>query len=123
MSDYAAIAKTNWKRLTPSQYEALENPEAFFQNLADQAEEQINQLQLSLQGQDSPSEDFLAKWGRLNAAKQQAEEIVISEVLTPPRDQWETDLETEEDESPDPTWTAINQRIAQLDQEATQAPE
>ncbi|RUQ19843.1 TnpV protein [Kocuria sp. HSID16901] len=123
MSDYAAIAKTNWKRLTPSQYEALEHPEVFFQNLADQAEEQINQMQLSLQGQDSPREDFLAKWGRLNAAKQQAEEIVISEVLTPPRDQWETDLETEEDESPDPTWTAINQRIAQLDQEATEAPE
>jgi hypothetical protein len=122
MSDYAAIAKTNWMRLAPSQYEALENPEAFFQNLASHAEDQIDQLQLSLEGQDSPSEDFLAKWGRLNAAKQQAEEIVISEVLTPPKDQWETDPQ-DESETPDPMWTAINQRIAQLEQEADQRPE
>lgn len=122
MSDYAAIAKTNWMRLAPSQYESLENPEAFFQNLASQAEDQIDQLQLSLEGQDSPSEDFLAKWGRLNAAKQQAEEIVISEVLTPPKDQWETDPQ-DESERPDPMWSQINQRIAQLEQEADQTLE
>lgn len=122
MSDYAAIAKTNWMRLAPSQYESLENPEEFFQNLASQAEDQIDQLQLSLEGQDSPFEDFLAKWGRLNAAKQQAEEIVISEVLTPPRDQWETDPQ-DESERPDPMWSQINQRIAQLEQEADQTPE
>lgn len=122
MSDYAAIAKTNWMRLAPSQYEALENPEEFFQNLASHAEDQIDQLQLSLEGQDSPSEDFLAKWGRLNAAKQQAEEIVISEVLTPPRDQWETDPQ-DESERPDPMWSQINQRIAQLEQEADQTLE
>lgn len=122
MSDYAAIAKTNWQRLAPSQCEALENPEEFFQNLATQAEDQIDQMQLSLAGQDSPAEDFLAKWGRLNAAKQQAEEIVISEVLTPPRDQWETDPQ-DEAETPDPMWSQINQRIAQLEQEADQTAE
>lgn len=114
MSDYATIAKKNWQRLNPSQYQKLENPDEFFQNLAEQAEDQVNQLQLSLAGHDSPNEDLYQKWGRLNAAKQQAEEIVIADLLTPPREQWEDDPETEEDEQPDPTWLAINQRADEL---------
>ncbi|WP_284986824.1 TnpV protein [Arthrobacter sp. fls2-241-R2A-172] len=95
MNKYGRQAQEAWKTASPTQYSQIQNPDEFFTNLGEQAQEQVDELQIKIAGPDPKGEGYLEKVGRLNAARNQAEEIVRYELLSPP----ETE---EEDENVNP---------------------
>ena len=54
------------------------------QQLGEQAEREIQQLEDAIAGSDPPNEDYLTKVGRLNAARQAAQERVLAELILIP---------------------------------------
>ncbi|MET3370642.1 UNVERIFIED_CONTAM: hypothetical protein ABIE34_003919 [Jeotgalibacillus campisalis] len=99
MNKYGRQAQEAWKTASPTRYSQIQNPDEFFTNLGEQAQEQVDELQVKLAGPDPKGEGFLEKVGRLNAARNQAEEIVRYDLLSPP----ETEGEDEEDEYVNPS--------------------
>jgi hypothetical protein len=97
MNRYGRQAETMWKQACPGRYAELEDPEAFFTDLGEQAMEMVLELEVRIAGPDVPGEGYLEKVGRLNAARNQAEEIARAEILAPP----ETEEPETEDEDPD----------------------
>lgn len=81
MSKYGEIAKSHWARTDPARFQAIADPETFFANLGEQAENQIQELAATLAGPDRPGEEYLQKVGRLNMARLQAEEAVLAELV------------------------------------------
>ncbi|AMM34787.1 hypothetical protein SA2016_4135 (plasmid) [Sinomonas atrocyanea] len=96
MNRYGRQAETMWKQACPGRYAALEDPEAFFTGLGKLAMEMVLDLEVKIAGPDVPGEAYLEKVGRLNAARNQAEEVARAEILAPP----ETEEPDEEDEDP-----------------------
>ncbi|MFJ4761668.1 TnpV protein [Kocuria marina] len=105
MNTYGKTAQQNWMTLAPSAYQQIENPEQHFTMLGQDAMAQVQQLQTQIAGPDPMDEGYLQKVGRLQAAKNQAEEVVRENLLTPPRESWETTEEPEEET--DETFQAI----------------
>ena len=103
MNTYGKFAQNAWKTLAPSQYALIVDPEAWFTNLGQEAENSVDSLQVQIAGHDTPGETYLEKVGRLTAAKMQAEEIVRAEMLTPQPE----DLEEDPDEDEEPSTTSI----------------
>lgn len=103
MNTYGKFAQNAWKTLAPSQYESIVDPDAWFTNLGEEAENSVDSLQVQIAGHDSPGETYLEKVGRLTAAKMQAEEIVRAEMLTPQPE----DLEEEPDEDEEPSTMGV----------------
>jgi hypothetical protein len=95
MNKYGRLAKSHWARTDPSRYALISDPSRFFMELGQQAESEIQELSLRLAGPDPPREEYLAKVGRLNMARLQAEEQVLAELIL---------IEAPEDpeEAPDP---------------------
>lgn len=81
MNRYGALAKNHWQNTDPKRYEAIENPETFFQELGEQTESEVQALAEHLAGPDRPGETYLEKVGRLNMARLQAEERVLSDLV------------------------------------------
>lgn len=81
MNHYGAQALKHWQTYLPQRYATLTDPNSFFSTLGDQAASQIADLTQQLAGPDLPDEGYLGKVGRLTAAKQQAEEIVLPELI------------------------------------------
>ena len=76
---------SHWQRTDPDRYAEIPEPkEAFFQQLGEQAEREIQQLEDAIAGSDPPNEDYLTKVGRLNAARQAAQERVLAELILIP---------------------------------------
>lgn len=96
MNKYGRQAQEAWKIASPTKYSQIPDPDEFFTNLGEQAQEQMDELQIKLAGPDPIGEGYLEKVGRLNAARNQAEEIVRYELLSPP----ETEDEEDEYENP-----------------------
>ena len=97
MNKYAHMAARHWQRFLPDRWRAIPESErtAFFTGLGEQAAAQIEELEMRLAGPDPVGEGYLEKAGRLNAARMQAEEVVLRELILPaPR---ESDLEEEDD--------------------------
>ncbi|BCW42731.1 hypothetical protein StoSoilB3_42660 (plasmid) [Arthrobacter sp. StoSoilB3] len=84
MNKYGRQAQESWRAASPTRYSQIQNPDEFFTNLGEQAQEQVDELQIKLAGPDPKGEGYLEKVGRLNAARNQAEEIVRYELLSPP---------------------------------------
>lgn len=85
MNQYGAMAQRHWERWLPQRYQSIPNPTEFFTDLGELVWSQIDELAPQLAGDDPQSETYLAKVGRLNNARQRAEEIVLPEqVLLPP---------------------------------------
>ncbi len=104
MNQYGAQAQKHWQQWLPDRYRTITTPEPFFTELGETAANLIAELQFQLSGPDIPGESYLEKVGRLNAAKMQAEEIVLAEqVLLAPEKTTsydpELDLEHEESDS------------------------
>lgn len=97
MNHYGRTAMEHWSKVAPSRFAALENPEEFFSTLGEEVLSQVDALSVSLQGNDPENEGYLEKVARLNAAKKQAEEIVLSDLVWIPeelspelaREEWE----------------------------------
>jgi len=81
MNKYGRLAKNHWKATDPSRYASLSDPETFFSQLGLQAESEIQELAARLAGPDPATEGYLAKTGRLNMARLQAEEKILSELV------------------------------------------
>ena len=97
MNKYGKFAQEAWKTTAPEEYALIPDPEAWFQRLGEEASIRVDDLMMQLAGPDPVGETFLEKWGRLNASKMQAEEIVRAEMLTPdPSVQQEPEEDEEE---------------------------
>lgn len=81
MNHYGAQAQKHWRTYLPQRYATIEDPSNFFSTLGEQAAEQIEQRTRELAGPDQPGEGYLGKLGRLNAAKQMAEEEILPELI------------------------------------------
>jgi hypothetical protein len=98
MNTYGKFAQEAWKTTAPAEYALIPDPQAWFEQLGEEASFRVEDLMMQLAGPDPAGETFLEKWGRLNAAKLQAEEIVRAEMLTPDPS---VRQEPEEDEDPE----------------------
>ena len=85
MNKYALMAQRHWAQWLPQRYATLSEPDSYFSTLGQEVAQQIEELTLELAGDDQPGEQYLAKAGRLTAARSRAEEIVLPErvLLTP----------------------------------------
>ena len=81
MNKYGKLAMSHCAKTDPARYAAIVDPETFFGELGEQAESQIQELAQRLAGPDEPGEEYLQKAGRLNMARLQAEEAVLSELV------------------------------------------
>lgn len=104
MNHYGAMAQQHWSRWLPTRYAAIPDPETFFAELGEQAALQIAALGDELAGADPQGETYLAKLGRLNATRNQAQELVLAElILLPPEPGADPDEEPTGSE-PGPGW-------------------
>jgi hypothetical protein len=105
MNKYGRIAKKHWSEFRPLALAELPESEReeFFSTLGEQMEARIINLTIQLEGSDTPGEGYLEKVGRLNAAKMQAEEIVLAESVY-------STVEDDEEDGTDPkTFAWINE--------------
>ena len=84
MNRYGTMARSHWARWLPQQYAAISDPDSFFSAIGQEAARQIDELTTELAGDGQPGEDYLARAGRLAAARSQAEEIVLPQQVLPP---------------------------------------
>jgi hypothetical protein len=106
MNKYATLAMSHWKRTDPARYATIADPQTFFRELGEQAETQIQQLAATLAGPDQPGEEYLQKVGRLNMARLQAEEAILTELVL---------ISGPEQETPaDPTTAWVTQTMRDL---------
>ncbi|MFI5736068.1 hypothetical protein ACIA49_38500 [Kribbella sp. NPDC051587] len=81
MNRYGATAQKYFRDFLPTRYSQIEDPEDYFQDLGQQIQDQITDLTPELAGLDPKGEGFLAKVGRLEAAKKLAAERVMAEMV------------------------------------------
>ena len=93
MNRFGRLAQDRWKALAPVAYAQLEDPSRHFSTLGEEAEKAWIDLADQLTGPDIGGESSWQKVGRINAAKQQAMEIIEVDWLTPPQERTETDSE------------------------------
>jgi hypothetical protein len=94
MNKYAHMAIRHWQTFLPDRLRAIPETDRtrFFTELGEQAASEIEELQMQLAGPDPKGEGYLEKVGRLNAARMQAEEKVLPElILLAPEDEEEED--------------------------------
>jgi len=88
------MAQRHWAQWLPQRYATISEPGSYFSTLGQEVARQIEELTLDLAGDDQPGEEYLAKAGRLTAARGRAEEIVLPErVLLAPEPETSEDLE------------------------------
>ena len=105
MNKYAKLAMSHWKRTDPDRYATIADPRTFFRDLGEQAQTQIQDLAERLAGPDQPGEEYLQKVGRLNMARLQAEEAILTELVL---------ISGPEDETPDPTTAWVTQTMRDM---------
>lgn len=88
MNEFGKMAMDHWRVARPISFERIpENErEAFFQDLGEQAQRELESLWISLAGDDLPEESTQQKEGRLNMAELQAREKVLAEMILLPED-------------------------------------
>ncbi len=91
MNRYGRLAMSHWQRTDPSRYATIPNPVEFFSTLGEQAEAEIQELEIGLAGPDTADEGSLEKAGRLRMARLAAEEQVLREMLLIPGRERESD--------------------------------
>jgi len=106
---YGLMAQRHWAQWLPQRYATISEPDSYFSTLGQEAARQIEELTLELAGDDQPGEQYLAKAGRLTAARSRAEEIVLPQrVLPAPEPQTGEDPE---DSSQPPSSPALPQVV------------
>ena len=83
MNKYGLMAQRHWAQWLPQRYATLSEPDSYFSTLGQEVAQQIEELTLDLAGDDQPGEQYLAKAGRLTAARSRAEEIVLPQQVLP----------------------------------------
>lgn len=128
MNRYGAMARSHWARWLPQRYATIKDPDSFFLALGQETARQVDELSTELAGDDQPGDSYLAKAGRLTAARSQAEEIILpQQVLLAPEP--ETSEDPEENDLPSasagrplmvdrshPLWAEVNAEQQELAQ-------
>jgi hypothetical protein len=81
MNHYGMMARQHWARWLPRRYSQIQNPNSFFSTLGEEVSQAIAALAPEIAGGGPPGETYLARVGRLNAARRQAEETVLKELV------------------------------------------
>jgi hypothetical protein len=83
---WGAVAKDHYERFVPSRVAGMSEEErnSFYSELGRDMEEMVETYELALRGPDPEGEEFLARLGRFNMARLQAEERVRAEFLPAP---------------------------------------
>ena len=130
MNRYGAMARSHWARWLPQRYATIKDPDSFFSALGQETARQIDELTTELAGDDQPGEGYLAKAGRLTAARSQAEEIILPQQVLlapepePSEDPGETGLARPSGERPlvvdrsHPLWAEVNAEQQELTQDS-----
>ena len=101
---YGAQAQAHWMRWRPWELAQIPDPAAFFAELGEQVERQVDLLASDLESQDVPGESYLAKVGRLRMARFDAEAQVLRDlVLLPPEQTPSTTSSSSLTSAPDST--------------------
>ena len=120
MNRYGLMARKHWAQWLPQRYATISEPDSYFSTLGQEVETQIEELTLELAGDDQPGQEYLAKAGRLTAARSRAEEIVLPQrVLLAPEPQASEDPEDSSQPPPSlalpqvvgrshPAWAEVN---------------
>lgn len=92
----AAMAEQHYKTYLPRAYAAIPASKRaqVFEDLAEQANQQIAELEDDLAGPDQPGEAFQARLGRMTEARQAAEAQVLRELILPTPEAEETPAAT-----------------------------
>ena len=110
MNKYGHMALRHWQTFLPDRVQAIPESERerFFRSWGSRRRREIEELQQQLAGPDPKGEGYLEKVGRFNAARMQAEEKVLAElILLAPEDQEEDDSLPAEDRQWFETWREI----------------
>lgn len=84
MNKYGDQALEHWRTFLPTRFAAIEDPETYFTDWGEEIGSQIIELADQLAGPTPAGEEFMQRVGRLNMARMQAEEKVLTEqVLLP----------------------------------------
>ena len=83
MNKYGTMARGHWEKWLPERYAAIREPDSFFSTLGREAEQQVEELADQIAGDGQPGEGYLERAGRLAAARSQAEEIVLPQMVLP----------------------------------------
>ena len=128
MNQYGAMARSHWERWLPQRDATITDPDSFFSALGLETARQIDDLATELAGDDQPGEGYLAKAGRLTAARSRAEEIVLPQrVLPAPEPQTSEDPEDSSQPPPSlglpqvvgrshPAWAEVNAEQTEREQ-------
>jgi hypothetical protein len=80
MNMYGTLAASHWKKADPARYDELENPTEYFEQLGERVLARVNDLAIQMEQNPPTDEEYLQTVGRLNAIREQAEEIAMSEL-------------------------------------------
>ncbi|MEW2401961.1 hypothetical protein [Streptomyces sp. NPDC046862] len=86
MNRYGRAALAHWRQHLPRQYGTLPDPLAFFTNLGETAERQAGELSdaMVLEGTPDGGETAEQRSRRALSAKDEAEQVVLQELIRPP---------------------------------------
>jgi hypothetical protein len=83
MNKYGQTARSHWATWLPQAYAAIREPDSFFSAIGEEAARQVDELASQLAGTGQPGETYLQRAGRLTAARSQAEEIILPQMILP----------------------------------------
>ena len=78
---YAHQARNHWTIHRPRQLSQIQDPDAFFTELGREIQQRVDLLSQELEGLDVPGEGYLAKLGRLQSARFDAQAQALRELL------------------------------------------
>lgn len=87
MNRFGLMALEHWRTNLPRRFSTVQDPETYFRQVGELAQQRIEDLAADLAGDDPAGEGYLEKLGRLNMARLQAEETVVREDLLPDPEQ------------------------------------
>jgi hypothetical protein len=87
VNEYGEMARDHCRRWRPAACAEITDPDSYFTDLGDRVAQEISDLWAELRARSGnpAGEDYIARVGRLNALRKQAEEVVLADlVLLPP---------------------------------------
>lgn len=81
MNRYGVLAMEYWKKWAPTRYQGLEDPEVFFTDLGEQIQSQVLAILEPMERTIPMETPYLEKVGTMNAMRNQAEEVVLAEMV------------------------------------------
>ena len=100
MNRYGRQAQQHWAIWRPNQLSQIEDPQAYFTELGETVETQIETVASALAGDDPGGETYLEKLGRLRMARFDAEAQVLRELVLLPPEPGHPDADPEDWENP-----------------------